>query len=49
MIVLHRQITFCIFAEGTKYRILEINIDTPKCTIYIYEKKGIFAVGIFWR
>ena len=29
MIVLHRQITFCIFAEGTKYRILEINIDTP--------------------
>ena len=29
MIVLHRQITFRIFAEGTKYRILEINIDTP--------------------
>ena len=27
--ILHRQITFCIFAEGTKYRILEINIDTP--------------------
>ena len=29
MNVLHRKITFSIFAEGTKYRILEINIDTP--------------------